>query len=142
MRPQSIIMFERLFLASLVLSVLSLIIGYQAVVDALASDPSMQQLGLGVGFVMGVAVVGYAIYLLLWYLIAHKAANWAKWVLVVFVAFGVTSLRAALTGPWNLTTILGLAVYVLEVAAVVYLFRADAKAWLSGTQEADSATFD
>lgn len=142
MRPQSIVMFERLYLASLALSVLSFVIGFQAVVDVFTSDLAVQQLGLGAGFIVGVAVVGYAIYLLLWYLVARRAANWAKWVLVVFVAIGITSLRALLTGPWNLTNILGLVVYALEVAAVVYLFRADAKAWLSGEQEADSATFD
>jgi hypothetical protein len=135
-------MFERLFLASLALSLVGFAISYQAAVDALTSDPAIQQLGLGGGFVLGAAAVGYAMYLGLWYLIAHKAANWAKWVLVVFVALGLTSLRAAFSGSWGLTSVLNLVVYGLELAAIVYLFRADAKAWLSGEETGDSATFE
>ncbi|KRA81606.1 hypothetical protein ASD76_13860 [Altererythrobacter sp. Root672] len=135
-------MFERLFLASLALSLVGFAISYQAAVDALTSDPAMQQLGIGGGLIIGAAAVGYAIYLGLWYLIAHKAANWAKWVLVVFVALGLTSLRAAFSGSWGLTTFLNLAVYGLELVAVAYLFKADAKAWLSGEDTGDPATFE
>jgi hypothetical protein len=142
MRPQSIVMFERLFLAALALSVVGFAISYQTMVDVLASDPAVQQLGIGGEIIIGAAALGYALYLGLWYLIAHKAANWAKWVLVVFVALGLTSLRTALSGPWGLTTALNVAVYALEIAAVVYLFRADAKAWLSGEKADDPATFE
>lgn len=142
MRPQSIVMFERLFLASLAVSALSFLLNYGQMAEIVASEPTLQQAGLGTGFMIGVTLAGYALYLILWYLIARKAANWAKWVLVVFVALSLISLPGALTGPWNLTLLLGLAVYALEVVAVVHLFRADAAAWLTGKQAADPATFD
>jgi hypothetical protein len=142
MRPDSIVMFERLFLASLAVSMLSFLIGYDEMMAALAREPAMQEIGLGSGFIIGVVGASYAIYLLLWVLIVHKAANFAKWILVVFVAIGFVSVPMTLTGPWNLTALLGLAVYALELAAVVYLFRADAKAWFKGEQSADPATFD
>ena len=121
MRPPSIIMFERLFLASLALSALSFALSYDSLIEQLAREPGMVELGLGSGFVIGTAVVGYAIYLLLWFLIARKASN--------------------LAGPWGLTMLIGLAVYALEIAAAVYLFRPDAAAWLKG-KAADPATFD
>src|SRR5690606_2155960 len=140
MRPQSIIMFERLFLASLATSVVSLVLNYQALTDTVAVE--LEGTGLGAGFVLAIVGVGYAIYLLLWYLIAHRAANWAKWVLVALLVFGLVSLPGARLGPWDLTALLGLASYALQVAAAVFLFRADAKAWLGGERAADPSTFD
>lgn len=142
MRPQSIIMFERLFLASLALGVLGLILSYGQIADLATSDPGMQQLGLGSGFLIGVVAVSYAVYLLLWFLIARRASNVAKWILVVFTVLGVLSALPSLTGSWNVTLLLSLAVYALEIAAVVYLFQPDAKAWLGGKGQADATTFD
>jgi hypothetical protein len=144
MRPQSIIMFERLFLASLAIGVLNFILGYDAAVATLQNDPSTQQLGLGGGFAIAVFAVGTGIYLLLWFLIARKAINIAKWILVVLIALSVISLMTSLTGSFrlNVTTGLALATYILEVVAVIYLFREDAVAWLKRKAPADPATFD
>jgi hypothetical protein len=144
MRPQSIIMFERLFLASLAIGVLNFILGYDAAVATLQNDPSTQQLGLGGGFAIAVFAVGTGIYLLLWFLIARKAINIAKWILVVLITLSVISLMTSLTGSFrlNVTTGLALATYILEVVAVIYLFREDAVAWLKGKAPADPATFD
>jgi hypothetical protein len=142
MRPESILMFERLFLASLVVSAGSFVIGYDAAMRAVETDPAMQQFGLGGSFMIGALAVSFAIYLLLWYLIAHRASNVARWILVVLVALGVASLPLALTGPMSFTVLLNLAVYALEVAALVFLFRADAKAWFRGERPSDPATFD
>ncbi len=144
MRPQSIIMFERLFLASLAVSVVNFILGYGVAVETLQRDANIQQLGLGGGFAIALFAVGTGIYLLLWFLIAHKAINIAKWVLIALIALSVVSLATSLAGSFtlDLTTGLGLATYILEVAAAVYLFREDAVAWLKGKAPADPATFD
>jgi hypothetical protein len=142
MRPQSIIMFERLFLASLVLGALSVVLNYQDRADLAANDPGMRQLGLGSGFLFGLVIVSYAIYLLLWFLIARRASKAAKWILVVFTVLGVLSTLPALTGPWDAVFVLSLVVYALEILAVVYLFRPDAKTWFDGSGQADPATFD
>ena len=143
MRPQSIIMFERLFLGSLALSAVITGVGYGDLEGALSGDPAMAQLGLGLGFLVGVLTVSFAVYLLLWYLIAHKAANVAKWILVVLVALGVAfSVPALIQAQLDLMMGLNLVAYALEIAAVVYLFRADAVAWLRGEQPADPSAFD
>ena len=78
----------------------------------------------------------------MWHLIAHRASNAAKWILVVFTVIGVLLALPGLAGPWNSTLALSLMVYALEVLAVVYLFRPDARAWLDGKGQADPATFD
>jgi hypothetical protein len=141
MRPQSIIMFERLFLGSLAISAVITAIGYGDLESTLGSD--LEQLGIGMGFVLASVAVIFAIYLLLWYLIAHKAAVVAKWILVVLVALGVVfSIPAFLQVQFDLMTGLNLAAYVLQVASLVYLFRADAVAWFGGQQPADPTAFD
>lgn len=142
MRPPSIVMFERLFLASLAIGLISFAVGYQNMLAALANEPTLQRAGFGSGFLIGTAAFSYAIYLLLWYLIARKAAKWAKWVLIVLIAISLISLPGALTGTLSLTVLLGLAVYALQLAALVNLFRPDAKAWFRGEMSADPATFD
>jgi len=143
MRPQSIITFERLFLASLALSLVLAAMSFEQIERAAAAEPGLQQLGLGSGFLIGTLAVSYAVYLALWYLIARKAVGAAKWVLTFFVALGVLfSLPSMLQAPMGLTMLLSLAAYALEVAAVVYLFRADASAWLRGEHPADASTLD
>ena len=91
MRPPSIIMFERLFLASLALSAIQFFIGYDAMIAEMEREPAFQQLGIGGGALTGTFVVGMAIYLLLWFLIARKASSVAKWILVVLSALGVVT---------------------------------------------------
>ena len=143
MRPPSILMFERLFVASLGVSVLSFVLTYDQTMAQLDRMPELARVGGGAELVVGSVAIGVAIYLLLWFLIARKASNFAKWVLIVFVAIGVAfSVPAALAGQWDLPFISGLAVYALEIAAIVYLFRDDAKAWLRGEWNTDPAAFD
>jgi hypothetical protein len=136
-------MFERLFLASLAISAISTFFVYDGVERALTTDPSMQRLGLGSGFLIGLLVASFAVYLLLWYLIAHKAANVAKWILLVLVVLGVlTSLPGVFQASFDFATLSGLAAILLEIAAVVYLFRTDSDAWLKGEQPRDPTAFD
>jgi hypothetical protein len=143
MRPQSIVMFERLFLLSLALSAVSFLVNYDAMVAALQSEAALRDLGLGSGFALGLFAFGLAVYLLLWFFIARKASNIAKWVYVVLLALSIPSLVSSLsTFSFSMGGLLGIAVYALEVAAAVFLFRADAIAWLKGQPSAGPATFD
>lgn len=145
MRPPSILVFERLFFVSLALSVASFVIGYDAATKLLESEPAMQQLGLGGGFLIGSMAVSLAVYLLLWFFIARKASNLAKWILTAFTGVGVLSFlaSAARTGlTWDINTLLGVAYYGFAVAAIVFLFKDDAKAWLKGERKDAPATPD
>jgi len=145
MRPPSIVTFERLFLGSLALSVIAFIVGYGAMMEQSEREPALQQLGLGGGFVTGAFAVGVAVYLLLWFLIARKASRVAKWILVVLSAIGLFSFLYSLaTGEvrLDLSALLGAAYYVLEIAAVVCLFRTDANAWFRKEEKAEPAAVD
>ena len=145
MRPQSIIVFERLFLASLVLSTINFVVGYDAAMAAVTAVPLLAELDIGGEVLVGSMIVGTAIYLLLWFLIARKASNVARWLLVALTILGVLSYLASLSAPAafsNAMSALSLAYYVLAVAAVAFLFRDDAGAWLRGDGRADPAAFD
>lgn len=143
MRPQSIVMFERLFLLSLAISAVSFAVNHEAMMAALQNEPALRTLGFGSGLVFGLFAFGLAVYLLLWFFIARKASNIAKWIYVILLAMSVPSLISSLgTFTPSLGNILGIAVYALEVAAAVFLFRTDAIAWLKSEPAADPATFD
>jgi hypothetical protein len=142
MRPASIIMFDRLFLGSLAVSAVGVVLSWDEMTAQLANEPGVAEIGLGSGFIAGAIAVGFAISLLLWFLVSHKASNVAKWILIVLAALSLISLPSMLGGPWDLMGILGIASYVLEIAALGFLFREDAKAWLSGQHHGDPATFD
>ena len=142
MRPRSIVMFERLFLTSLVLSVVVFVMSYETSIAQLERMPEVTQLGIGSGVWTGAFLFGLALYLLLWFLIARKASKVAKWILIVFIALGLIALAGELNGPWDLVLILNVAVYAAQVGGVVYLFQDDAVAWLNGEWNTDTTPFD
>lgn len=142
MRPPSILMFERLFLVSLVLGVVSVAVGYEAMVGQLAREPGLERLGLGSEVLLGTVAIWLATYLLLWFLIARKASNVARWILALLSVLGALLFVPGLMGPWNLTLLLNLGYYAVELTAVACLFRADAAAWLKGERDTVEAVID
>lgn len=143
MRPPSIIKFERLFLAAVMLGVIGLVVGYEAMTAQLAREPALRQLGVGGSEVLiGISAAWLAIYLLLWFLIARKASNVAKWILIILSALGAILYLPALTGRWDLALLLNVAYYALELTAMACLFRADATAWLKGKPDTGQAALD
>ena len=140
MRPTSIKLFEILFLAGMLMSIASTWLGW----DAVTSQARAQADGAQVSdtFFLVFTAIAYAVPLILWYLVARRASNIAKWILTIFfvaqAAFMLISLsRGAM--PASLVDYLGLAVFVLVAVAIAMLFRADARAWLAGDEPDDAA---
>ena len=75
--------------------------------------------------------------LLLWYFIARRASNIAKWILVVMTLLGLLFVNLDAGQLGSLAGIASLTVTILQLVAIVLLFRADARAWLS--DDADDA---
>ncbi len=144
MRPASIAMFDRLFLGSLALGLVNAVLGYDATIAQLEADPAVAEMGLaGPGFVIVTMAFGFGISLLLWFLISRKAITVAKWVLVVLTVIGLFSIPVALADVPLSQAIITVVVTVMQLAAVVFLFRADAKAWFAhGPKGMDPATFE
>ena len=127
MRPQPIVLFERLYLFSILLGVASTI-SYWGELSRLAPVASLA----GVGFVLLAAMTTLVL------LVSRRRSEVAKWVLVLItvagLAFALPSLPASIAaGPrgW-----LGIAQSLLQVAAVALLFTAPGRAWLRAPRSA------
>lgn len=142
MRPASITMFDRLYLGGLALGLVNFVVSYDTTMAQIAADPALSTFG-GLPFLLGTMAISYTISLLFWYFIARRASNVAKWILVVLTAIGALSLPLSLTQMGTAQLILTLVVFGMQVVAVWFLFRPDAKAWFTpGAQGMDPTVFD
>ena len=135
-RPASIVNFERCYLGSLVLGFVTLAFSWNAQMAMLQRNPATAQLGGGAlyGSLLFGLVVGAVITLVLWYFAARRGSVVAKWIIVVFFAFGVLVLLNSLskgTVTPGLGGVLTIANTVLQAVAVWMLFKPDAKAWFA-----------
>lgn len=130
MRPVSIIWFERLFLLSIALALVSSLLQYDVLLAQVQSDPALAEMGWGSGFLVAALAVSVMVPLLLWYLVARRASNPAKWVLAVLVAIGLYFANFDLTTIWTPGNLANMLVTVMQIVAVALLFRPDARAWL------------
>jgi asparagine N-glycosylation enzyme membrane subunit Stt3 len=144
MRPHSITMFDRFYLGSLALGTVNFFIGYDTTMAQLNADPGSAELGMaGPGFLWGTFAIGMAISLLLWFLISRKANNVARWILVVLAVIGVIGLPFSLTQLPPLQLVASLVVTAINLLAVYFLFRPDAKAWFEhGPKGMDPDVFE
>lgn len=130
MRPVSIIWFERLFLASIVLELVNSILIWEESMAMIAADPILSPRG-AIYLVLTMAISS-GINLLLWYFIARRASNVAKWILVVLTVLGlaVTAMLFATSDyPRGLEDVATTIIYGLYLASIAMLFRSDAREW-------------
>lgn len=130
MRPKSIILFERLFLVSILLNALAAFLGFQDTLAQMEQDAAMVSLGWGASILMITAVVYVLVLLLLYYLIARRANTVAKWILVVIVLLGLSALPGAIAVQSGIELGVAVAANLLAAAAAVCLFLPDARKWL------------
>jgi hypothetical protein len=133
MQPRSIRRFDVLYLASLAAYAAGFFLAFDDTVrlareQYAAAGSSMNPGPLITGFFM----FWIALSLLLWWLISSKASNGAKWTLVVlFVLLEVIgTIYSVATGASGSLSI------VIKGAAIFYLFRPDAIAWLERDKSA------
>lgn len=144
-RPPSIILFERLFWSSILVSVVTTIVTWSNMAAEFDREAGAGRSAGSFGVVFVILVISLAIVLALWYAIARRGSNVAKWIYVVLTAIGTLQALAALFGPAE-TGALSLAGSLLStalsVASAAMLFRADAVAWLSGKPPVDPGVFN
>ena len=136
LRPTSITNFERCYLGSIALGFIILALTWNSQLALLARNPATAQLSGGAiyGSLLTGLVIGAVVAILLWYFAARRASVVAKWIIVVFFAFGVLSLLNSLSKgmvPPGLGGVLTIANIVLQGVAVWMLFKPDAKAWFA-----------
>ena len=147
MRPQSIELFEKVYLGSIALGLVNTAFSWGALTASLKTvgDGAMT---MGPGVMVGSIALSLVISLLLWFFIARRASNVAKWIYVVITAIGVFGVLSSLANPLTpkgLTMIGGFVATALQVFAAWLLFKPDAAAWLESkgaNGPGDPDTFD
>jgi len=130
MRPQSIIMFERLYLGAWGIGVINSLLAWNRSQEALQANPVLADIGPGLLYVT--TAIGFAIPLLLWYFIARRRSVVAKWLLVVLFAIGLMGVAYAATQgsiAGGISGALAIVALLLQAGAVYMLFRPDTRAW-------------
>ena len=134
-RPASIILFERLFLVSVVLGVVNSVFNWATITGQIAATPGAAAM-FGSGFLIGTMLFGVAINLLLWYFIARRGANVARIIWTVLFAFGVFGVIAMFFQATPLSVkIIPLISFALQAYGVFLLYRPDAKPWFSSNKD-------
>ena len=141
-KPDSIRKFDLFYLGSIVLSLINFALNYGALTEQVRQETAAAGLEMGGGVLLVGIVFSTLISLLLWFLISKKRIEFVKWILILFLVWSFVSLPAALADGVQMGDIIGIVVLVVQIAAIWFLFREDAKAWFKREDEVDSKTFD
>ncbi|WP_033922325.1 hypothetical protein [Sphingomonas sp. 37zxx] len=143
MRPTSIVRFEQVYLAEVLLGVINWLLLWDTLNAAYASDPNGAM--LGPGFLIGSLVFSLTISLLLWFFTARQGSNIARWILVIFLIVGLMSTAYSFAvgaeAP-GISGFLSVVATALQIAALYFLFRPDARAWFADGEEISADTFE
>ena len=143
-KPNSIVLFDRLFLSALALGVFNFLFGWNDLSDKLASSPELAAPGCGTGFLVASFAIGMIINLIIWYFISARGSKIAKWILTAFVVIGLLSMLSNLNnplGPQGISLGVTFVIALIQAAAIYMLFRPDSVAWFSRKPPVDPDTF-
>jgi len=133
-RPQSIIWFERCYLASVVIGLIGAALKWGEITGATQDNPAVAQLGPGfMPMVMTIGlVIGIGINLLLWFGAARKGWVVCKWFIAIFFVLGLLGTGFSVVGgkfPHGINGVFVVINTVLGALSVWFLFRPDTEAW-------------
>ena len=131
MRPKSVERFELLFLVSLGVGVVNSTLLWE----------QLAQMG-GAEFTLIVQAVTLLIVLGMVLLVSRKGSNIARWVLVVFFVLGTIMYIPSMAGMLAqnpVAAVLSSVQIALQVAAIYFVFRPDAKPWFQKPEEVSLA---
>ncbi len=140
MKPDSVRKFDWLFLTSIATGLLGVVLGYPTIAAQLEAELAAQGgAGLGPALLVGGVGLAIAINLALWFAISKLRIGFVKWVLIAMIAWSLYSSLGAFSAGLDAPLVCGLASTAMSIAAILYLFRADARAWLAAPDEEGEA---
>ena len=139
-RPRSIAIFEIAYLGALAINVAGPFLVWSALTANVAEQAHAGPDAGGVvnGVLIGGIVVAAALGLLLWWFVARRGSNVARWVAAVLLAYSLVSSAlqiAQLGGMLDLIRIVSLLSMVFTAVALASLFMPDARAWFADEPE-------
>jgi uncharacterized membrane protein len=138
-RPQSIIWFERLYLALIAIGLLNAVLRWSSMQEMIAQQPNSAV--LPDWFLPMTLGIGFLINILFWYFIARRGSNVARWIYIVILVIGVLGLiLSAVMGTLfanQVNGVIGLINTGLSLACGWLIFRPDAQPWFAGVRGPD-----
>lgn len=131
--PISIVWFERLYIGSIFLAVIQAVLDWASFSNELEFSSDM--FGSGVELVVSVFLIALAAILVvgltfcLWFYIVKRPRALAKWAFVILFGFDVFALPFFVMEYTSLEMLITIAVMILDIGAIILLFRPDAKRW-------------
>src|SRR3546814_20411097 len=104
-KPKSILLFDRLFLAAIVLGIAAFAYRWSETSALFASTPEASSLGMGPGFLIGTFAVGMPINLIICYFISRRRSKIAKWLQVALSVLGRVFFLISLQNPLSHTVL-------------------------------------
>ena len=140
LRPRSIAIFEIAYLAALAINLAGPFLIWSALTANVAEQAHAGTDAAGVvnGVLIGGIVVAGIIGLLLWWFVARRGSNVARWIMVVLLGYSIVSGALQLTqsgGPLDLVRIVALLGLIFTAVALVSLFMKDARTWFAEEPE-------
>lgn len=132
MRPDSIRKFDLFYLASVAVGLASTLLNYDRMEQALQEQLAASGMTGGTeGFLLSGLAIGFALSLALWFLTSRMRIGAMRWLLLLFVAYRAVSIPYALSTGLGSFSITGTIAVLLQVIAVWFLFRPDAREWFA-----------
>ena len=144
MKPASIRKFDWLYLGSIAVGLIGFALNYGTVADQASAELTAGGMeGATDALLIGSMLFGVAINVGLWFLISVLRIGFVKWILVLFVAWGLLSLGNSIASPqvMALNLVFGAISSVMVVASLYFLFQPEATAWLA-QRRGDDGTAD
>lgn len=135
-KPQSMKMFDFLYLGSIVVGLLGLILGWDILVEQMNAELATQgvesDVEMATAAIIGGAAFATAINLALWFLVSILRIEFVKWILALFLAWGIYSMLVGIASVgFSLEQITGIISTIMSIAAIYMLFQPDAKEWFA-----------
>lgn len=139
-RPKSIVQFELVFWAVILLGLVNTALGWGDMIASVQVQRMIAQVGEASVYIT--ILFGLVLQLLLWYFVARRGSVVAKWIFVVLTVATILFTAPALFsggGGTILIAVINVALIVLQVIAIILLFRGDARPWFGEDESAAEA---
>ena len=138
-KPGSMKKFDLFFWGSMALSVLGMILGWDAMHDVMANSPEMAEASRSLGedgiqTVLWISMgFGFLLYVLIWFLISIKRIEFVKWIYLAFIVWGLINMPMGfeIAGGFQPVHIVGVISTILSLLALWMTFRRDSKEWFA-----------
>jgi hypothetical protein len=131
-KPPSVRKFDYLYLGSILMGLVVFALTYETALATARAGLDGTGAQIGPGLLIGGLAFGIVINLALWFLVSGLRLGFVRWILGLFVAWGLFQVVLGFVREGvEPVQLAGLAPLAMSIAAIAFLFRRDASSWFS-----------